>query len=58
MTWRERLEGWLVSDEVKKAVKDNEEAHKRLQRALSDCVEPGLKGVDALLKGEKENATA
>lgn len=58
MTWRERLEDWLVSDEVKKAVKENEEAHKKLQKALNGCAAPGLKGVDALLKGEKENATA
>lgn len=58
MTWRERLEGWLVPEEVKQAVRENEEAHRKLQKALSEGVAPGLKGVDALLKGEKDHATA
>ena len=53
MTWKERLDEWLVSEQVKQAVKKNEDAHKALEKTID-----GLKGVDALLKGEKGNANA
>lgn len=58
MTWREKIENWLVPKEVKKAVKENEKAHAELRKALDGYALQSLKEVDELLRRGKDNVAA